>query len=181
VPPHTLAAPTHCTRSHQAPRAKGGLCSSRRALTSEEPRPTTTTKRPTRGSVLPPRWSGTRDKERQLPQVAPVVGPAVAAAARNGARVPAAYAAPHPRPDDPNHQATSSLAQRIPARSTGGNRPSGTDMNRVAAARTTGCYRKSVPVNHQAHRLEPHPHTRAPEPLAGGTGFLLLAVYNLRL
>jgi len=48
-------------------------------------------------------------------------------------------------PGDPNSQARSSLAQRTPARSTGGDRPSGTDMNRVAAARTTGCYRKSVP------------------------------------
>jgi hypothetical protein len=55
------------------------------------------------------------------------------------------------RPDDPNRQASSSLAQRTPARSTGGDRPSGTDMNRVmplAAARTTGCYRKSVPGSH---------------------------------
>jgi hypothetical protein len=31
------------------------------------------------------------------------------------------------------------------ARTSGGDRPSGTDMNRVAAARTTVCYRKSVP------------------------------------
>jgi hypothetical protein len=30
-------------------------------------------------------------------------------------------------------------------RSTGADRPSVTYMNRVAAARTTGCYRKSVP------------------------------------
>ena len=37
------------------------------------------------------------------------------------------------------------MAQREPARSTGGDRPSGTDMKRVAAARTTGRYRKSVP------------------------------------
>jgi hypothetical protein len=48
------------------------------------------------------------------------------------------------RPDDPNRQARSSLP-RTPARSTGGDRPSGTDMKRVAAARTTGCYRKLVP------------------------------------
>ena len=36
-------------------------------------------------------------------------------------------------------------AQRTLARSSAGGRPSGTDMNRVAAARTTGCYHKSVP------------------------------------
>jgi hypothetical protein len=45
----------------------------------------------------------------------------------------------------------SGLAQRTPAQSTGGRRrrprPSGTGMNRVAAARTTGCYSKSVPGN----------------------------------
>jgi hypothetical protein len=49
------------------------------------------------------------------------------------------------RPDEPNRQARSSLPQRTPVRSTGGDRPSGTEMKRVAAARTTGCYRKSVP------------------------------------
>jgi hypothetical protein len=62
-------------------------------------------------------------------------------------RLPAAFAWPHPR--GPTTQTprpvASSLAQRTPARSTGGDHPSGTDMEHVAAARTTGCYRKSVP------------------------------------
>jgi hypothetical protein len=70
------------------------------------------------------------------------------AAAKNGA-LPAAFAAPLPQglaTGDPNRQASSSaLPQRTSARSTGGDRPSGTDMERVAAARTTWCYRKSVP------------------------------------
>jgi hypothetical protein len=47
-----------------------------------------------------------------------------------------------------NRQASSVLAQRTPARSTCGGRSSGTDMNRVAAARTTGCCRKSAPGSH---------------------------------
>jgi hypothetical protein len=51
---------------------------------------------------------------------------------------------------DPKSQARSSLAQREPARSTGGDRPSGTDMERVAAARTTGYYRNP----YQAPRTE---------------------------
>jgi hypothetical protein len=45
----------------------------------------------------------------------------------------------------------SGLAQRTPAQSTGGRRrrprPRGTGRNRGAAARTTGCYSKSVPGN----------------------------------
>jgi hypothetical protein len=71
----------------------------------------------------------------------------------------------HMRPDEPNRQA--SLAQRTPARSTGADRPSGTDMNRVAAARTTGCgvLPQIRTRHHQAHRPQPHPHTRAPEPV----------------
>jgi hypothetical protein len=69
---------------------------------------------------------------------------AIEAAASNGAK-PAVFAAPPLR--NPENQ-TARLAwpnAHRRARSTGGDRPSGTDMNRVAAARTTGCYRKSVP------------------------------------
>jgi hypothetical protein len=40
---------------------------------------------------------------------------------------------------------------------------------RVAAARTTGCCTAIWTRHHQAHRQQPHPHTRAPEPMAGDT------------
>jgi hypothetical protein len=79
-------------------------------------------------------------------------------------------------PGDPNRQARLSLAQREPARSTGGDRPSGTDMKRVAAARTTGwhCNPYQVPLTTPAAAALPppptHTHTRAPEPMARGTG-----------
>ena len=46
--------------------------------------------------------------------------------------------------DEPNRQASLG-AQRTLAWSSAGGRPSGTNMNRVAAARTTECHRKSVP------------------------------------
>jgi hypothetical protein len=53
-------------------------------------------------------------------------------------------------------------------------------MNRVAAARTTGCYHKSVPARQPLST--PHPHARAPGPLAGGAGCKLPSrSYNLRL
>jgi hypothetical protein len=61
------------------------------------------------------------------------------------------------RRTQPNSQTRSRLAQRTPARSTGGDCPSGTDMKRVAAARTTGCYRNrnpyQVPLNIPAAAL----------------------------
>jgi hypothetical protein len=74
-------------------------------------------------------------------------------------------------------QASSSLAQREPARSTGGDRPGGTDMKRVAAARTTGRYRKPVPGTPKhtgGSRSHAHGHRsqwREPlAPLVGSTG-----------
>jgi hypothetical protein len=53
-----------------------------------------------------------------------------------------------------NRQARSSLAQREPAWSTGGDRPSGTDMKRVAAAPTTGCYRNPDTGSSRTHTHE---------------------------
>jgi hypothetical protein len=66
---------------------------------------------------------------------------------------------PRPPPPDPDRRAPGVLL------------PSGTNMNRVAAARTTGCYRKSVPgrtTKHTGCSRTPHPHTRAPGPAACG-------------
>jgi hypothetical protein len=71
-------------------------------------------------------------------------------AARNGA-LPAAFAAPRPRgPTTQTARQASSQFEFGPTHTDtdaeqGGDRPSGTDMNRVAAARTTVCYRKPVP------------------------------------
>jgi hypothetical protein len=56
------------------------------------------------------------------------------------------------------------LAHREPARSTGGDRPSGTDMKRVAAARTTGCYRnpyQAPPKHTGGSRTHAHTSTGA--------------------
>jgi hypothetical protein len=83
--------------------------------------------------------------------------------------MPAVFAVPLLRASPTNQTAGASLAQRTPAAA---DRPSGTDVNRVAAARTTGLHRKSVPgtTKHTGRSPQPHPHTRAPGPLAGSKG-----------
>jgi hypothetical protein len=104
------------------------------------------------------------------------------AAARNGeiqagfrstAQIQAGFRSTAPTwtlPGDPNSQARSSLAQRELVRSTGGDRPSGTDMKHLAAARTTECHRKSVPGTPKHTGGSRLPRTWTSEPMAGVTG-----------